>query len=117
MSQYDNLKEELRNVSDFLFGLNESKRLVIIMEQLEKNTVKDFLSIKRLFKSSDSSGGKSVNLVSVVETNVSQDGEKNEPTCLWLGVAAEFVDEMKWAKIEMDFVSPKGAMYPLIREV
>lgn len=51
--------------------------------------------------------------VLIVETNVPQYGERDEPTGLWLGEAAEFVDEMNKAGIAVDYVSPKGGFVPL----
>lgn len=51
--------------------------------------------------------------VLIVETNVTRYGQTNDPTGLWLGEAAEFVDELQRANIEFDFVSPKGGFVPL----
>lgn len=49
----------------------------------------------------------------IVETNVTRYQGTKDPTGLWLGEAAEFVDEMKKAKVAVDFVSPKGGFVPL----
>lgn len=51
--------------------------------------------------------------VLIVETNVDRYQGTNDPTGLWLGEAAEFVDEMQKAKIAVDYVSPKGGFVPL----
>jgi putative intracellular protease/amidase len=51
--------------------------------------------------------------VLIVETNVTRYGNTNDPTGLWLGEAAEFVDEMQQAGITVDYVSPKGGFVPL----
>ena len=51
--------------------------------------------------------------VLIVETNVDRYHGTTEPTGLWLGEAAEFVDEMQKHGIEVDYVSPKGGFVPL----
>lgn len=51
--------------------------------------------------------------VLIVETNVTRYAGTNDPTGLWLGEAAEFVDEMQHAGIEVDYVSPQGGFVPL----
>lgn len=51
--------------------------------------------------------------VLIVETNVMRYQGTNDPTGLWLGEAAEFVDEMQKAGIAVDYVSPKGGFVPL----
>ncbi|GAB6093237.1 type 1 glutamine amidotransferase domain-containing protein [Furfurilactobacillus curtus] len=51
--------------------------------------------------------------VLVVETNTTRYQGTEDPTGLWLGEAAEFVDEMNHAGIGVDFVSPKGGFVPL----
>lgn len=51
--------------------------------------------------------------VLIVETNVERYGATNEATGLWLGEAAEFVDELNKAGIQYDFVSPKGGYVPI----
>lgn len=51
--------------------------------------------------------------VLIAETNITRYQNTKEPTGLWLGEAAEFVDEMNKAGIEVDFVSPKGGFVPL----
>lgn len=51
--------------------------------------------------------------VLIVETNVAHYADTNSPTGLWLGEAAEFVDEMQQAGIAVDYVSPKGGFVPL----
>ncbi|MGV0167771.1 type 1 glutamine amidotransferase domain-containing protein [Furfurilactobacillus sp. WILCCON 0119] len=51
--------------------------------------------------------------VLVVETNTQQYGAVNEPTGLWLGESAEFVDEMQKAGVAVDYVSPLGGFVPL----
>lgn len=51
--------------------------------------------------------------VLIVETNVTRYGGTDEPTGLWLGEAAEFVEEMQQAGIDVDYVSPKGGFVPL----
>ena len=51
--------------------------------------------------------------VLIVETNVMRYQGTNDPTGLWLGEAAEFVDEMQRAHIDVDYVSPKGGFVPL----
>lgn len=51
--------------------------------------------------------------VLVVETNTTRYQGTKDPTGLWLGEAAEFVDEMNHAGIDVDFVSPKGGFVPL----
>lgn len=48
--------------------------------------------------------------VLIVETNVMRYQGTNDPTGLWLGEAAEFVDEMQRAHIDVDYVSPKAAL-------
>nr|WP_242589895.1 type 1 glutamine amidotransferase domain-containing protein [Enterococcus sp. DIV0660C] len=49
----------------------------------------------------------------IIETNVTRYQGTTEPTGLWLGEAAEFVDEMQKVRIEFDFVSPNGGFVPL----
>lgn len=51
--------------------------------------------------------------VLVVETNVARYQGTNEPTGLWLGEAAEFVDELQKAGVAVDYVSPRGGYVPL----
>lgn len=51
--------------------------------------------------------------VLIVETNVTRYQGTKDPTGLWLGEAAEFVDEMQKNGIAVDFVSPKGGFVPL----
>ena len=51
--------------------------------------------------------------VLIVETNITRYQGTNEPTGLWLGEAAEFVDEMQQAQIAVDYVSPNGGFVPL----
>lgn len=51
--------------------------------------------------------------VLIVETNVTRYQGTKDPTGLWLGEAAEFVDEMQQAGIDVDYVSPKGGFVPL----
>lgn len=51
--------------------------------------------------------------VLIIETNVTRYQGTTEPTGLWLGEAAEFVDEMQKVGIEFDFVSPNGGFVPL----
>ena len=51
--------------------------------------------------------------VLIVETNVTRYQGTNDPTGLWLGEAAEFVDEMQQAQIAVDYVSPNGGFVPL----
>ena len=51
--------------------------------------------------------------VLIVETNVTRYQNTKEPTGLWLGEAAEFVDEMIKAGVAVDYVSPKGGFVPL----
>jgi len=51
--------------------------------------------------------------VLLVETNVTRYQGTTDPTGLWLGEAAEFVDEMNQAGIAVDYVSPKGGFVPL----
>jgi putative intracellular protease/amidase len=51
--------------------------------------------------------------VLIVETNTTRYGATTEPTGLWLGEAAEFVDIMQQAGIAVDYVSPKGGFVPL----
>jgi putative intracellular protease/amidase len=51
--------------------------------------------------------------VLIVETNVTRYKGTKEATGLWLGEAAEFVDELNKAGIDYDFVSPKGGFVPL----
>ncbi|RRK10294.1 type 1 glutamine amidotransferase domain-containing protein [Lactiplantibacillus garii] len=51
--------------------------------------------------------------VLIVETNVQNYQGTNDPTGLWLGESAEFVDEMQRAGIAVDYVSPKGGFVPL----
>ncbi|WP_047998667.1 type 1 glutamine amidotransferase domain-containing protein [Lactiplantibacillus herbarum] len=51
--------------------------------------------------------------VLIVETNVAHYGGTTDPTGLWLGEAAEFVDEMQRANIAVDYVSPHGGFVPL----
>lgn len=49
----------------------------------------------------------------IVETNSMRYSGTEEPTGLWLGEAAEFIDEIKKVGVEYDFVSPKGGFIPL----
>lgn len=51
--------------------------------------------------------------VLIVETNVQNYQGTNDPTGLWLGESAEFVNEMQRAGIAVDYVSPKGGFVPL----
>lgn len=51
--------------------------------------------------------------VLLVETNVTRYKGTNDPTGLWLGEAAEFIDEMQKNDIGVDYVSPKGGFVPL----
>jgi len=51
--------------------------------------------------------------VLIVETNVEKYGDSYEATGLWLGEAAEFVDELNKAGVQYDFVSPKGGYVPI----
>jgi putative intracellular protease/amidase len=51
--------------------------------------------------------------VLIVETNVTRYQGTKDPTGLWLGEAAEFVDEMNQAGVAVDYVSPKGGFVPL----
>lgn len=51
--------------------------------------------------------------VLIVETNVQNYQGTNDPTGLWLGESAEFVDEMQQAGIDLDYVSPNGGFVPL----
>jgi len=51
--------------------------------------------------------------VLIVETNVEKYGNSYEATGLWLGEAAEFVDELNKAGVQYDFVSPKGGYVPI----
>lgn len=46
-------------------------------------------------------------------TNTPTYGEKHAATGLWLGEAAEFVDEVGQRGFEVDYVSPKGGFAPL----
>lgn len=46
-------------------------------------------------------------------TNTPTYGEKVAATGLWLGEAAEFVDEVSQCGFEVDYVSPKGGFVPL----
>lgn len=49
----------------------------------------------------------------IVLTNTTKYQGTTDPTGLWLGEAAEFVDEMNKNKIPVDYVSPKGGFVPL----
>jgi putative intracellular protease/amidase len=51
--------------------------------------------------------------VLIVETNVSRYHGTSEPTGLWLGESAEFVDEMRKNEVAVDYVSPNGGFIPL----
>lgn len=51
--------------------------------------------------------------VLIVETNVQVYHGTTDPTGLWLGESAEFVDEMQRAGIACDYVSPRGGFVPL----
>ncbi|WP_125709914.1 type 1 glutamine amidotransferase domain-containing protein [Companilactobacillus zhongbaensis] len=51
--------------------------------------------------------------VLIVLTNTTRYQGTTDPTGLWLGEAAEFVDEMQKANIDVDYVSPKGGFVPL----
>lgn len=51
--------------------------------------------------------------VLIVETNVQAYQGTTDPTGLWLGESAEFVDEMQQAGIAVDYVSPNGSFVPL----
>ncbi|WP_125709606.1 type 1 glutamine amidotransferase domain-containing protein [Lacticaseibacillus porcinae] len=51
--------------------------------------------------------------VLIAETNVTRYQGTKDPTGLWLGEAAEFVDEMNQAGVAVDYVSPKGGFVPL----
>lgn len=51
--------------------------------------------------------------VLIVLTNVTRYQGTNEPTGLWLGEAAEFVDELQKAGVAVDYVSPLGGFVPL----
>lgn len=57
--------------------------------------------------------GNKLKKVLIVETNVTRYQGTKEPTGLWLGESAEFVDELNKAGIAYDFVSPKGGFIPL----
>lgn len=46
-------------------------------------------------------------------TNTPTYGERNDATGLWLGEAAEFVDEVAQCCFEVDYVSSKGGYVPL----
>lgn len=56
---------------------------------------------------------KSLKKVLLVETNISRYQGTNEPTGLWLGEAAEFVDELQKQGVSVDYVSPQGGFVPL----
>ena len=49
----------------------------------------------------------------VALTNIPTYGEKNAATGLWLGEAAEFVDEVGKRGYAVDYVSPQGGYVPL----
>lgn len=49
----------------------------------------------------------------IAVTNTPTYGKKNDATGLWLGEAAEFVDEVSQRDFEVDYVSPKGGYVPL----
>ncbi len=49
----------------------------------------------------------------IAVTNTPTYGEKDAATGLWLGEAAEFVDEVSKRGFEVDYVSPKGGFAPL----
>ena len=51
--------------------------------------------------------------VLIVETNITRYQHTKDPTGLWLGEAAEFVDEMNKNEIAVGYVSPKGGFVPL----
>lgn len=51
--------------------------------------------------------------VLVAVTNTPTYGEKDDATGLWLGEAAEFVDEVGKRGFEVDYVSPRGGYVPL----
>lgn len=51
--------------------------------------------------------------VLIVETNTQRYKSTNDPTGLWLGESAEFVDEVQKAGFEIDYVSPMGGFVPL----
>lgn len=51
--------------------------------------------------------------VLIVLTNTTRYAGTDDPTGLWLGEAAEFVDEMNKAGVAVDYVSPKGGFVPL----
>lgn len=51
--------------------------------------------------------------VLVVETNVENYQGTDKATGLWLGEAAEFVDEMQKQGVGVDYVSPKVSFVPL----
>lgn len=46
-------------------------------------------------------------------TNTPTYGKKNDATGLWMGEAAEFVDEVTQHGFEVDYVSPQGGYVPL----
>ena len=49
----------------------------------------------------------------VAVTNTPTYGQKNDATGLWLGEAAEFVNEVNRRGFEVDYVSPQGGYVPL----
>lgn len=51
--------------------------------------------------------------VLIVETNTMTYPGTDDPTGLWLGETAEFVDEMQRSGIDVDYMSPKGGFVPL----
>lgn len=51
--------------------------------------------------------------VLIVLTNTTKYQGTTDPTGLWLGEAAEFVDAMNKSQIQVDYVSPKGGFVPL----
>lgn len=51
--------------------------------------------------------------VLIVHTNISSYPNQKDATGMWLGETAEFVDEMEKAKIQVDYVSPKGGFVPI----
>lgn len=56
---------------------------------------------------------RAVKKILIVLTNTAAYGERNVATGLWLGEAAEFMDEAIQRGYAVDFVSPKGGYVPL----
>ena len=55
---------------------------------------------------------RAVKKILIVLTNTAAYGERNVATGLWLGEAAEFMDEAIQRGYAVDFVSPKGGYVP-----